>query len=161
MTPSAGVAQLVERGSCKADAAGSSPASGFSTLTVGADPLELDRVVIDQESGRRPHAPFAEPEICVVDVDGPPAERADDVVMVRQLCPLVPRPALSPVHPPHPAGLLEAGEDPVDGRIGRPREVLPDVVVQLLHAERPRVRPQEVGDELRGPSVAHTGIIAS
>ena len=47
-----------------------------------------------------------------------------------------------------PGSLLQAGEDPIDGRVRRPREVLADLVVQLQDAEWPRIGPQQIDHEL-------------
>src|SRR5690348_15691183 len=93
-------------------------------LAVGTDAFQLDRVVVDQEAGSRANLLLAGAEVSVVDVDAPPAERADYVVVVRQLGPLVPRPALAPVDPPHAAVGLEPDDDPVDGRIRRRRQAV-------------------------------------
>src|SRR5581483_4234046 len=101
-------------------------------LAVGTDALELDRVVLDEEAGRRPDPRLAETEVGVLEVDAPPAHPAHDVVVVRELRPLVAAAALAPVDPRDlPLG-LEARHDPVDGRVRGQRQPLPHMQVELL-----------------------------
>lgn len=86
-------------------------------------------MVVDEEAGPRVDPLLAEAEVVVVDVDAPPADRADDVVVMRQIGPLEAAPALTPVDPHDLPLVLQLPDDPVDGGVGRAGQVFPDEAV--------------------------------
>lgn len=130
-------------------------------LAARADAFEFDGVMIHEETGLRVDPLLAEPEISVVDVDAHPADRADEMVVVRKIGPLVAASPLAPVDADDFPLALESPNDPVDGRVGRSGEMFSDEIMELLESERRRMDPQHVGDHAAGSGVAHRAIVAN